>query len=379
MRQFFFLSASLLALTALSAARADESRRLFDFAPVCAANPVVARIDRAIEIPLSEVRSYKSAERLRAACVTLEEKRTIVNELIDEYLLVDEAYRRRVHQSSGFVKQMEATRTMILADFMATQAYHAARAAITAAASTAPSARAPAEQAASAMADRLFDQAQIDISNEAFALVKRAAKAIDAATTAASRGPVFDSKEAVVAKVRAILDAAPDVTVVRYEGKLIKSRSLLAIYAGLPEPRPDVQSEPGFVEFIKPLITPELMAMEAVKQGIERDRLFQQKLLQNENTLLRFHMQGAIEHEANAVMNAPVWEEQVRAWYDQHRADYAMPTSTGETRPATYEEAKARAVADCSVALIERLKAEKVTALRGRCAIDIDESVLAAF
>lgn len=151
-------------------------------------------------------------------------------------------------------------------------------------------------------------------------------------------------------------------------------RQLLAIYAGLPEPRPHLETEPGLLDMLKRLIAPELMALEAVRQGIGDDPAFRQKLLQNRNALLRFHMHGLIDREANALMKTPEWETQLRAWFEAHRADYAMPGE--ERRLATYAEARPRVEGDCSVALRERLLAERAQALRRTRSVRIDEAVL---
>jgi hypothetical protein len=371
----------LLAATVTAApttASGGESRRLFDFAPVSSENPVVATIDGKIQIPLSELRAYQKAERLTtiSPAADLGLKRRVLNELIDEYLLVDEAYRSGVATSPAFTKQMEATRTLILTDFMATRALKEAKAGTPMLTHTALRQDHAAPDAAAAVADRLFESASIDISNEAFAILKRAANAIDATAASSRRGPVVDSPEDAATKIQGIIQSAPDAVIVRYADKTMRIRTLLALYSGAPSPRPAIQSESGFVAFIKPLIEPELMALEAVKQGIEGDPLFQEKYIQNQNTLLRFHMQGAIEHQAGLIMRQSDGEAQVRAWYEQHRADYAVALKDGRTRPATFEEARPRAEGDYSVALLERVKAEKVAALRKQHAIAIDEAAL---
>src|SRR5205814_2318960 len=116
------------------------------------------------------------------------------DDLLNEYLFVDEACRNGVVDSPRFSKQMEATRTMILTDFMSTRAREK-----NSNASTAPG------DAAAALADRLFDAATIDISNEAYAILKRAAKAVDRADAAAKLGPVVASSQDAAAKLYAII------------------------------------------------------------------------------------------------------------------------------------------------------------------------------
>src|SRR6478735_5181625 len=106
---------ALVSIALALAARAEDSRRLFDFTPVSPENPIVAVIDD-IEIPLSELRAYRDAERRQAVtdAASLPQRRAVLDDLINEYLHVDAAYRAGVPDSPGFARQMVATRTMIL-------------------------------------------------------------------------------------------------------------------------------------------------------------------------------------------------------------------------------------------------------------------------
>lgn len=361
---FFLVAASLSVLAAI---RADESRRFFDFAPISAANPVVATIDGSLTIPLSELRAYRNTERLQALTdsASLTQKRALVEDLINEYLYVDEAYRMRVDQSPRFLKQMEATRTMILTDFMSTRAMK-------------QKGDVPAENnaAPAELADRLFEATLIDISNEAYDLLKRAAKAVDASSAASKRGPVVESTQAAAAKLHAIINATPEAVLVSYEHKSLSVRQILTLYAGLPTPRPPIQTQDGFVAMIKPLILPELMAIEAMKQGIAAEPEFTNKLVQNRNALLRFHVHGAIESQANEVLKGPDLEAQLQAWYRDHAAAFVMPSEGGSKNPPPFSAVKDRALADFSVDLRDRLLAEKARELRQSRRVSIDEAVL---
>jgi hypothetical protein len=124
LRALLALGLCLFSLAFANRAQADESRRFFDFTPATPNNPVVATIDGTIEIPLSELRGYRDAERLHAITdpASLAQKRAVLDDLLGEYLLVDEAHRSGVVQSPAFTKQMEATRTLILTDLISTRA-----------------------------------------------------------------------------------------------------------------------------------------------------------------------------------------------------------------------------------------------------------------
>jgi hypothetical protein len=364
------LGVSGLSLCLALVAKSDETRRFFDFTPVSSENPVVARIDDNIEIPLSELRAYRDTERIQTIIdpASFAQKHALLQDLIDEYLCVDEAYRTGVTQSAGFLKQMEATRTMVLTDFFALRA--------AAEKNSAPPVHENTD-AAAVMADRLFEAASIVISNEGYELLKTGARLVDTASAASRRGPMVDPPEEAAAKLHAIVNRTPDAVLVRYEHKSISVRQLLAIYAGLPAPRPRLHEPDGLIAMIKPRIVPVLMAMEAEKQGIAADPAFQAKLAQNRNALLRFHMQGVIEREANELLQASDLEAQLHAWYAQHKTEYApLPENAAVIVIPTYEQARARVLADYSVAVIERLRSEKAAALRKIRAITIDEAVL---
>lgn len=354
------LLGAFVAFTFALEVRSDESRRFFDFTPVSPGNPVVATIDGAIEIPLSELRGFRDAEKLRAITdsANLDQKRAVLEALLDQYLLVDRAYRDGVVESPAFMRQMDSTRTMILTDFMAMRA--------AAAASTGASI--PSEPG-NALAEKLFEAATIEISNEAYELVKRAAREIEA---------TGDSPQSPSARVGSIVAGMPDAVLVRYDDRLIRVRPVIALYASMPrDKRPAVQTEPGLVQLVKPLILPELMAAEARRQGVSADPAFRQKLTQNQNALLRFHVHGLIERRANELMQAPDIEDRLREWYNAHRLSYSV-YENGLPRPATFAEARARVEGDYSVAVRDRLMAEEVAALRRVRSIQVDDAALAA-
>jgi hypothetical protein len=365
MRAIPFLFISALSFSAVVPSRADESRRFFDFTPISPGNPIVATIDGTIKIPLSELRAYRNTERLQATTDSLAEKRVLLEDLINEYLLVDETYRTGVVESPRFSKQMEATRTMILTDLMTTRAINEKSEAV-----------ANARDAAAAMADRLYDMAMINISNEAYDILKRAAKTVDKTRAASERGPVFDSRPDTAAKLYAIINATPEAVLVRYEDKSLSIHQVLSIYAGLPAPRPQVETQDGFVAMIKPLITPELMAMEATKQGIAAEPEFQNKLTQNRNALLRFQVQGAIDSRANEILRGPDLDAKLQAWYREHAHSYATSTTDSGKKIPSFSDVRDRILADFSVDLHDRLFAEKTRELRLKHTITIDETVL---
>jgi hypothetical protein len=359
---------SVLLLVFWTAARADESRRFFDFTPVSAKNPVVATIDDVV-IPLSELRGYRDAEKLNTITDPgdLSQKRAVLDGLINEYLYVDETHRTGVVQSPDFLKQMEATRTMILTDFMSARAADdGSKTALIGATG----------DAGLEMAEKLFEATSIAVSNEAYAVLKEAARSVDATIDASQRGPVIDSTQTTTSKLHRIVSETPDAVLVEYEHKTISTRQILALYAGLPEPRPAIATPDGLTQMIKPLILPELMAIEAMKRGIAEDPEFKNKVVQNRNALLRFHVHGLIDRAASELMHASTIESELRAWYEAHKEEYGVIDDSGRNKIPSYDEARPRVEGDYSVVLRDMLLAEKAQVLRNNRSIKIDEDVL---
>lgn len=368
MLRFLTVSLSALILVSSADAHADESRRFFDFTPVTAENPVVATIDD-IQIPLSELRGYRDAEKLNTITDPndLSQKRAVLDDLINEYLYVDEAHRTGVVQSPEFSKQMEATRTMILTDFMSARAADEG--------SKTPVAVA-ASDAGMEMAEKLFETTSIAVSNEAYAVLKQAVPAIDATLAASQRGPVIDPPQTTSAKLHRIVSDTPDAALVEYEHKTISIRQILALYAASPAPRPAIATPEGLTQMIKPLILPELMAIEALKRGIAEDPEFKNKVIQNRNALLRFHVHGLIDRASSELMRAPTIESELRAWYEAHKEGYGVVDETGRKKIPSYDESRPRIEGDYSVVLRDLLLAEKAQALRKNRSIKIDDNVL---
>ena len=128
---------------------------------------------------------------------------------------------------------------------------------------------------------------------------------------------------------------------------------------------------------IKPFITPELMAIEATKRGIAAGPEFKNKLIQNQNALLRFQVHGAIEARANEVLRGPELEAKLSAWYEAHAGAYAVPAKEGGKKIPPLSEVGDRVLADFSVALCEDFLAEKARTLRAQHVVVVDEAALA--
>lgn len=348
-------------------AETEVSRRLFDFTPNSSDNPAIATID-GVAIPVSELRAYRAAERQQTvpADATVDQKRALLNDLIDQHLFVADAYAHGVDRSDGFVRQMEATRTMMLTDFLSAEVYQQTG-------DVARAGRDPVQR----LGEQLFDAATIDISNEAYAVLKRLAEALNAPAASFQKLGLPASEMDSSGRLKFLIATIPAMELAHYEGKSLPLRQVAITYAGIPAPRPNLQTPAGLVEMLKPFLIPELLASEAARRGLAETPQFKNKLQQNKNALLRFYVQDSVERDANTRLRSSDLESQLRAWHDAHRRDYLVSSDNGTTRPASFAEARDRALADYSVALRDELLAEKAQQLRREHVVTIDEPTLA--
>jgi len=339
----------------------DCARRCFDFTPLSRTNPALARINTSIAIPVSEFLAYQKAEHLSTLKEHLDsaKKKEILNDLIDEYLLVDEAYKAGADRNPEFSKRMEFTRTLIFSDLLVTDEVE-----------TKAKTGEEYNKLLGQLEDRLFDAATIDVSVQAYDVLKNAAKEIDAL------GPPGKGESTVGAKAHEILEKMADTVLARYNGEVVTVKEILAVYIPLHVPRPRLETEDDLVKMLKPLIVPALMAAEAKRRGMEALPAFQEKIIENRNALLRIYVHGMVNGEANRQLTAPNLDARMKSWYRQNAKQYAVRGADGaETIPA-YETIKARLESDYSEDLRDRIRMEKLRALRKTCDIQINEAVL---
>ncbi len=369
MRSNLLLSLLLLSITqAVLAGETDCSRRIYDFTPVSDSNPVVVKIGQSIEIPVSEYLAYQRAEHLNTTTNQLDrqQKKELLDGLIGEYLLVDEACRLGADEHPGFTSRMKYTRTIMLSDFLVEQEVH----------SKATNAE-DYNRRLDDLQNRLFDAATIDVSIGDYDRLKAAARKINAVDTDSTlTNAVSYGNAASLAKIRDIMRSTPDSVLARYNGTPITVKQVLAVYAPLRPPRPPLETNDDLVNLLKPMIVPELMADEAARRGIENQPEFQNKLIENRNALLRIYMHGLIESESAAKLDVPDLEKQMKAWFLENTNRFAIPTPDGGKRIPTYEEVRKRVEGDYSIDVRDQLQAEKIAALRQSHEVKIDSAIL---
>ena len=95
-------------------------------------------------------------------------------------------------------------------------------------------------------------------------------------------------------------------------------------------------------ELLEEMITVELLAMEAVAKGYDKEPLAQQEL----RAILRDAMLA--EARKGAPTPADIPESEVRAWFDAHRAEYKDPERRRVSVVVVASEAEARAILDAA-------------------------------
>jgi hypothetical protein len=364
MRLHFFLAIALCLIAQCSKVEAGYDRRFFDFTPISTTNPAVAQIDNSIEIPTSEYVAYQKAEHLATVKdkLDLNQKKEILNELIDQYLLVDDAYKVGADKQPGFIHRMEFTKTLILSDMLVARD-------VDAKAKTAEQYN----ELLTNLQERLLDETEIDISNEAYDQLKAMARGINSAGDLASSPE--EQKDAAREKTREIMQHSPDAVLARYDGKSLTVKQVLAVYAQLHIPRPNLENQSVLTDFLKPFIVPDLLSVEAQKEGMDKSQEFQDKVLQNQNALLRIYMRNKLEAEADDKLQTSDLDVQMESWYDQHKDQYARQVN-GKNEIPSYAEMRKRVQGDYSEDLLEHLQAKKIQTLRSTHEVRIDDTVL---
>jgi hypothetical protein len=314
----------------------DQTRRIYDFTPVGAGNPVVAVVDDCwIQIPLGEFRGHLAAELSdeERGRLTPEGARQQADRLIDEHLILMDAYRQRADQSERAVAMLSQTRKMLLGEYL------------TAGEVDAKATRADEQdRLRRQLLDRAFERAVINVSNEGYAALQEAVKPL--APRAHAEG---------LAAAASLPTALRDRPLATFEDTRVTVGDAVAVYFALPaKTRPQLDRREGIEALLKHLLEYELLAAEAVAQGIDRTRPFLEKVELNRNAIVRMWWRDGLARRVRQRMAALDIEGRLRFAADRERV-----------------------LSDYYDALREEVRAEEARVLRQGHRIVIDEAVLA--
>ncbi|HWL85295.1 MAG TPA: hypothetical protein VNO21_05810 [Polyangiaceae bacterium] len=292
----------------------EQLLRIYDFSPASEANPVVAWIaDTPIAVPVSEFRAYLKAEVSEEDRNNLDTqgKRRRLERLVDELVLLHGAYQKNVDKGERLVRTLESTRRMLLVEFLRRE-------------EVGDKAKS-AEQYAVLQAeleDRLFEKAEIIVSNEGYAALQEA---------------VARHGSGKLEELAPDLGARP---LAQCGDMKVTLGDVFSTYVALPpEKRPDITAPSALSGLLKKLLTDGLAVAEARKRGIDKSRSYRETVAANRAALTRMWVQDRITDKA----------------VQQMRVEKATSVD----------------------ALRERVRAERAESLREGRKVQIDERLLA--
>ncbi|WP_394841045.1 hypothetical protein LZC95_28710 [Pendulispora brunnea] len=328
--------------------------RLYDFGPAANDNPVLARVDgTSIEIPISEFRAYLKAEVSEEERKKLDTagRRKHLDRLIDDLLFLRDAYRRNIDTRENMVRSLDSTRRLLLIEFLTRE-------------DVGDKAKSAEHYALlqSALEDRLFEKAEVIVSNEGYAHLKDAIaqhgsdKAEDLPTDIAAH-PLAQCGEMKVT----VGDA-------------------FAAYVGLPPAkRPNVATQEGVSKLLKHILTDGLKINEARARGIDKSRAYRETVAANRASLTRMWLQDRITAKAAQRMKAPETEAHLRKWYDDNlKTRYTYKDDKGVEKVMSFEGERQSIRNDYFDTVREQVRAERAAQLREGSKIEIDERLLSS-
>jgi Protein of unknown function (DUF1573) len=352
----------LVASAACSHAGSDVStmRRLYDFTPVSATNPVIARVKKCdIEIPVSELRAYartilSSDAGAVTGPLTLADKRRLLDGLLDDHFLLWDGYRQKADRTIQMSNLLESTKTMLLQETLEQQEVN-------------DKAKTPAEtqRLSRKLRDEIFDKTEVAVSNDSYDELKKVAANLNSAGT-----------EAV--DLNQLDPAVRDRVLAHWKGGVVTIGDVLAMWAGGPiSQRPDLGKPEALTSLLKTMLEDALLAQEARDRGLEKAPIVVRKVQENRNVLTRMYVLDRITDRAVARMQEPDTAARVRAWYETNRTTrYTYRDDQGKPRELPFEANRDNIESDYVEALTEQLRAEYVRGLRKGRIVDIDQRLL---
>ena len=331
----------------------EQMHRIYDFTPVSESNPVVARVvDTPVEIPLSELQAHLRAD------VNEEERRGLdaagkrrqLDRLIDELVLLWDAYRQGADKSERVATTLDGTRNMLLAEFVVKQEVD-------------DKAKSREEHARllKAFHQRLFDRASLTVSNEAYDALKKAAAARPSA------GPA--ELEPQLAGHLLARSQEHTVTI----GDVWKAWA-----APPPGKRANLNDPAALTELLKQVTEEPFKVYEALARGIDKARPYREKVEANRAALTRMWAHDQVTQEAVQRLRSAETEPRLRQWYQDHlKTRYTYRDEKGNEKVLDFDKERQSIENDYFDELRERVKAERARRVRGDRKVEVDERLVA--
>jgi hypothetical protein len=338
----------------------DQTRRLYDFTPIGPGNPVVATVDDCwIQIPLGEFRGHLAAEvpTDQRASLTKEEKRKQLDRLVDEHLLLMDAYRQKANESGRAVNMLDNTRKMLLGELLTAREVD-------------QKAKRPEEQTVlrKQLLDRAFQRAQISVDNQGYADLREALKQLVTRAGSADPGKLIES----------LPGAVREKPLARLDSTTFTVADGVAAWLRLPEnARPKMERREGLDDLLKGMLEQDLLAAEAIREGIDRTRPYLEKVELNRNAIVRMWSQDHSAERTRRRMAEPDIPQRLREWYTEHlKTRYTYKGEDGKEKVMPFEGNEETIRNDYNDTLRDKMRAEEGRALRQGHKIVVDEAAL---
>jgi hypothetical protein len=327
--------------------------RLYDFTPVSPENRLLVRIaDTPVAFPVSEYRAYlRSPEVPDSERVNLsfEAKKRHLGALINEHLMLWEAYRQGGDRGAAAKESMAENRRSVIAALLLDEEVEKKG-----------QTTEERERLKAALVDGLFEKAGVAIVPEAHAQLRQLPR------TLKQKGVV---ESALHPRLQVTLATFGDTTVTvgniweRYIYKLDHGKSA------------DVETEKGVLRLVKEHLETALLTAESERRGLDKTPAYDAQLQENRAALARMWMQGRVRQEVDQQMRSGA-DLRIRQWYDQNQRLYMLTKDDGTSAVQPFEQAQERARNDFSDALYQHLWRQKAESLKGDRKVEIDEALL---
>jgi hypothetical protein len=341
-----------------------KMRRLYDFTPVSATNPILVGIKAyGIGIPVSEYRAYLDSEfpETRNQKIPLTEKQKHLEDLVDDHLLLWEGYQEKADQSRGMIQLLKSTQAMLLRETITEME-------VGSKAKTEDDYKRLSKQ----LLDQTFDKADVLVSNEAYDVLKATVKRLNLTAgtppVPASPAPKLDS---LPPEVR-------DRPLAKCKLGIIAIGDLLAAYVKIPsDQRPDLETQTGVIEVLKRMLENDLLTEEARSRGLASAPIVLEKMQLNLNTQTRLYALDQITTKTLEKMKGPEHEAKLKQWYQDHLKDlYTYTDDKGQVQVDAFASIHERIENDYFDDQNNQMRAELIRSLRKDQKIEIDEKLL---
>lgn len=380
--------------TNLASHNISDLHRLYDMTPVSETNPIVAEVtDCNIEIPVNELRAYVNAmpnsipvlpNGSKRPLLTLEQKRAVLDKLVDEHFLMWIGYQEKADQNPDVTHLLNVTKGMLMDEALI--------------ALEIGENRADYAQAYQKLLDRIFNQTDFTVSNNAYDKLKSALKLLQSAEAASPAQTNFLSdpnlnklppseRQAVIDSVQNALRPSilnkltpeiRDCIFARCDAGFVTVGNVLEYYQKIPaDKRPDLKTRDGLNQILEQMFEKSLLTEEAQKHGLDKSPMVLEKLQLNRNMLVRLYTLNQIADEAMAQSKTPGEQARVKQWYQDHLKDrYTYKDDSGNEQVISLDQQYERIENDYIDDLREKLRNEHLHAIRAAHKVEVNEDVL---